>query len=156
MRKQARLIQKQQTVLSTEIAGRLRKTGVTLGVAFVGWALCAAIMGIGISVTSLSNALVIHAIGAPIIFALLTLLYFRKFYYATPLITAVTFTAFVMTMDFFIVGLVIQRSLVMFESVLGTWLPFALIFLSTCLTSTYVVREYRMRSVGAGHASSDL
>jgi len=38
-----------------------------------------------------------------------------------------------MTVDFFVVGLVINRSLEMFTSVLGTWIPFALIFASTWL-----------------------
>jgi len=37
-------------------------------------------------------------------------------------------------MDFFLVGLLIQRSLVMFTSALGTWIPFGLIFLSTYLS----------------------
>jgi len=35
-------------------------------------------MGIGMSVTSLSNTLVIHTIAAPIIFSSLSLLYFKK------------------------------------------------------------------------------
>ncbi|MFH1032295.1 MAG: hypothetical protein V1767_07030 [Chloroflexota bacterium] len=37
--------------------------------AFVGWALCAATMGIGMSIKSLQNTPVAHAIGAPIFFA---------------------------------------------------------------------------------------
>ena len=82
-----------------------------------------AIVGIGMSVTSLWNTLVIHAIGAPIIFALLSVLYFRKFNYTWPLVTAAIFTVFVMAMDFFVVALVIQRSLAMFGSILGTWHP---------------------------------
>jgi hypothetical protein len=36
--------------------------------ALIGWALCAATMGIGMATTSLQNALIVHAIGAPIIF----------------------------------------------------------------------------------------
>jgi len=57
--------------------------------AFVGWALCGATMSIGMSVTSLSNTLVIHAIAAPIIFSSLSLLYFKKFRYTAPLQTAI-------------------------------------------------------------------
>jgi len=118
-----------------------RKVGTVIAFAFVGWAACAAIMGIGMSVASLQTTLIIHAIGAPIIFASLSLLYFRKFNYTNPLITAVAFIAIVMAMDFFVVALAIQRSVVMFSSVLGTWLPFALIFLSTYFTGLYEVRS---------------
>jgi hypothetical protein len=41
---------------------------------------------------------------------------------------------FVILVDFFLVALVINRSLEMFASPLGTWIPFALIFASTYLT----------------------
>ena len=34
--------------------------------ALIGWALCAATMGIGMAVTSIQTALIVHAIGAPI------------------------------------------------------------------------------------------
>jgi hypothetical protein len=117
-----------------------RNVGIFVGLAFAGWAGCTAIIGIGLSVTSLQNALIIHAIGAPIIFASISLLYFGKFGFTTALVTALTFTAFVMAMDFFIVALLIQGSLVMFSSVLGTWIPFALIFLSTYLTGTFGIK----------------
>jgi hypothetical protein len=80
----AHLIENQKEIVHAITAGNLRKTGAILGPAFVGWALCAAVIGIGMSVTSLWNALVIHAIGAPVIFVLLSVLYFRKFNYSTP------------------------------------------------------------------------
>ncbi len=102
--------------------------------AFVGWALCAATIGIGMAVTTVNNALVIHAIAAPIFFICVSLFYFRKFNYTTPLQTASYFLAFVVAMDFFIVAMLINRSFEMFASILGTWLPFALIFASTYLT----------------------
>jgi hypothetical protein len=102
--------------------------------AFIGWALCAATMGIGMSVTSLSNALIVHAIAAPIFFTIISLIYYRKFNYTSPVRTALIFLAFVMLMDFFVVALLINHSMDMFTSVLGTWIPFALIFTSTYLT----------------------
>ena len=111
---------------------------VILAHAFVGWMLCAATIGIGMAVTTVNNALVIHAIAAPIFFAGISLIYFRKFSYTTPLQTASTFLAFVVAMDFFVVAMLINRSFDMFASVLGTWLPFALIFASTYLTGRIV------------------
>lgn len=117
------------------------KIAIILSHAFVGWALCAATIGIGMAVTSLNTALVIHAIAAPVFFALVSLVYFRRFHFTTPLQTALIFTAFVIGMDFFVVALLINRSLEMFTSLLGTWIPFALIFLSTLLTGLLVARK---------------
>lgn len=107
---------------------------IILAHAFVGWALCGAIMFTGMRLTSLKKTLVIHAIRAPVIFGLVSLVYFCFFNYTVPLTTAIIFTSFVVVMDFFLVALVINKSLDMFRSWLGTWLPFALIFSSTYLT----------------------
>ena len=115
--------------------------------AFVGWALCAATMGIGMAVTSLQNALTIHAIGAPIFFFIVSLVYFRRFNFTSPLTTALIFVAFVITVDFFVVGLLINKSLDMFTSLLGTWIPFALIFTSTYLTGLYVLGGSKHKTV---------
>ena len=102
--------------------------------AFIGWTLCAATMGVGMAVTSVNHALIIHAIAAPIFFAIVSLVYFRKFNFTTPLQTAAIFIAFVIAMDFFVVAMLINRSFEMFASLLDTWIPFALIFASTYLT----------------------
>jgi hypothetical protein len=108
---------------------------------FIGWALCGATMGVGMATTSLQNALIAHATGAPIIFAIVSLVYFKRFNYTTPLQTALIFVAFVIAMDFLVVALLINRSLDMFASLLGTWIPFALIFASTYLTGLYLERS---------------
>jgi hypothetical protein len=81
--------------------------------------------------TTLRRALVIHAAAVPIIFAIVSAVYFTYFAYSSPLITAIGFVAIVIGMDFFVVALLIQRDFAMFRSVLGTWLPFGMIFLST-------------------------
>ena len=114
------------------------KVLVVLAHAFVGWLLCAATMGIGMAVTTLQTTLVLHAVGAPIFFFLVSWLYFRRFRYASPLQTALFFVGFVMIVDFFLVALLINRSLSMFASWLGTWLPFVLIFGSTLATGTVI------------------
>lgn len=116
----------------------IKKVIVVLAHALVGWALCFATIGIGRMVTTMQNALIIHAIGAPIFFAIVSLIYFRKFNYTAPLQTALIFVAFAIVVDFFIVALLINRSLAMFTSLLGTWSPFALIFASTYLTGLYI------------------
>ncbi len=116
---------------------KIREFVVLLIFAFVGQIGCWALMMGGQAVTTLDNALIIHAIGAPIIFAVLSVIYFKKFNYTTPLITAITFVAVVVLMDFFVVALLINQSFDMFFSPIGTWIPFALIFISTYLTGLY-------------------
>jgi len=115
--------------------------------AFVGWLLCGAIMWIGMAVTSMLNAQIAHAVGAPVIFSAVSLLYFRKFNYTTPLQTALILTGFVITVDFFLVALVINRSLEMFTVPLGTWIPFVLIFISTYVTGIYTLNSQQHTAV---------
>jgi hypothetical protein len=102
--------------------------------AFIGWTLCGAVMFIGMAVTTEFITLIIHAIAAPIIFAVVSSFYFKKYDFTTPLETAALFVAFVVLMDFIVVALLINRSLAMFGNVLGTWIPFILIFISTYYT----------------------
>jgi hypothetical protein len=97
---------------------------------------CWGLMIGGQAVTTLENALIIHAIGAPFVFALVSFIYFKKLNYTTPLITAFSFDAIVILMDFFIVSLLINQNFDMFLSPIGTWIPFILIFTSTYLTGT--------------------
>jgi hypothetical protein len=113
---------------------QVKKVMIILAHGLVGWALCGAIIWIGMAVTSMQNTLIIHAIGAPIIFGAIASIYFRAFNYTTPLQTAIAFVSVVVFMDFFVVALLIEKSFEMFASLLGTWIPWALIFASTYLT----------------------
>ncbi|MFX1466895.1 MAG: hypothetical protein ACFFA5_10515 [Promethearchaeota archaeon] len=103
----------------------------------VGWGLCGLTFFVGVSITSITNALIIHAIAAPIIFYFISLFYFKKFNYTTPIQTAIIFLCIVILLDFFVVSLLINKNFDMFLSPLGTWIPFLLIFLSTFLTGSY-------------------
>jgi hypothetical protein len=91
-------------------------------------------MGVGMAVTSESTTLIVHTIGAPVIFAIVSWSYFSRFGYTTPVQTAAIFLLFALLMDLFVAGLLIQGSLAMFRSVWGVWVPLAL-----NSTSTYVV-----------------
>ncbi|KPK68067.1 hypothetical protein AMJ87_12445 [candidate division WOR_3 bacterium SM23_60] len=98
---------------------------------FIGWALCGAVMGIGPLLMSMQTTLIVHAIAAPVFFFVISLFYHRKFNYTTPFQTSLVFTGFVIFIDFFLVALIIQGNVEMFGSILGTWLPFVLIFVAT-------------------------
>jgi hypothetical protein len=107
---------------------------IVLIYAFIGWTICGAIMFIGTAVTSKFIALIIHAVGTPIIFAVVSSYYFKKYDLTTPLETAALFVAFVALLDFVLVALLLNKSLAMFGNVLETWIPFVLIFMSTYYT----------------------
>ena len=128
-----------------------RKILVLLAHAFVGWAFCTASMLIGMATMSIDNALIVHAIAAPVIFTLVSLVYFNRFNYTSPLATAFIFVSFVIVVDFFLIALVVNRSLEMFASPLGTWIPFALIFASTYVTGMLITgRPHRQDARIAG------
>jgi hypothetical protein len=132
---------------------QLEKPASAKGIAIVvahglaGWALCGATMGVGMAVTTLRHALIIHAVAAPVVFAVVSFVYFRHFSLWSPLRTASAFLSVVIAMDLFVVGLLIERSFKMFASLLGTWLPFVLIFVSSWWTGSLV----RRRTVDPSH-----
>ena len=125
--------------------GRAAGVPAVLAHALVGWALCAATMGLGLATATPENALAGHAIAAPILFMVVAAAYFRRPRPFGPLGTALVFTATVALVDLVVVAGLAQHSLAMFRSVAGTWLPFGLIFLVTFLTG-----QVRTR-VGGGH-----
>ena len=118
-----------------------KKTITVLVHAFIVWVLCSAVMGIGRAVTTEQITFIIHAIAAPIVGTLVSLNYFRKFNYTGPLPTAFIFVLVPAGLDLLIVALLILRNMDMFlspGSVFGTWIPLALIFLSTWLTGLVI------------------
>jgi len=119
----------------------LKKIFTILIFAFIGWAICAAIMGIGMQIFSMKTTLIIHAIGGPLAFLILSMIYFKKYNYTTPFLTAIIFIGFIIFMDFFLVALLIEKSFDMFKNSLGTWIPFALIFLTTYLTGIITTKK---------------
>jgi len=116
----------------------IKKIAVLLVHGLIGWGLCGATIGIGRTVTTMDNTLIIHAIAAPVIFGLLSWLYFSKFHYTTPLQTAFIFLGIVMLMDAGVIAPFAEKSYAMFASLLGTWIPFALIFAATYVTGKAV------------------
>ncbi len=72
-------------MISTNQQNHPQKLLTVIAHAFVGWALCALTRGIGMATLPLVNALIVHAIGAPIFFAGVALVYFSRFNYTTPL-----------------------------------------------------------------------
>jgi hypothetical protein len=113
---------------------RLRRAIVVALHAIVGWAFCGAVVGVGRQFMTMGATLAVHALAAPLGFALISLFYFKKYGYTTPLQTAVLFVSIVLGLDLFVVAPFFEKSYAMFQSLLGTWIPFLLIFLSTYMT----------------------
>jgi hypothetical protein len=111
--------------------------------ALAGWAWCGALIGVARQVLSMNAALIIHAIGAPLGFAAISFFYFRRFAFTTPLRTAAAFLGVVAGLDLFLVAPFLERSYAMFASPLGTWIPFALIFVATYVTGRIAAHRPR-------------
>ena len=111
----------------------LKKIIVVAVFALIGWGICGAIISIGRSVTNMANTLIIHAIAVPIVFGVLSFLYHRFFHYTRPLYTGLIFMGLAIILDALIIAPFAEKSYAMFASVLGTWIPFGLIFLATYL-----------------------
>ena len=108
--------------------------------AVIGWACCAATMGIGMAVTTQENALIFHVVLAPLFFAGISFNYFQKYHHFSPFKTAAITIFVVVLIDCFLVALVINQSMEMFSSLIGSWIPFVLIFLSSYVTGILVGR----------------
>jgi hypothetical protein len=120
---------------------KIRQILTLLFFAFIGWIICTATMVLGMEITTIENALIMHAIIGPLGFIILSIIYFQKFNFTTPLQTAMIFISFVILVDFFLVALIINRSLEMFTNPLGTWIPFTLIFISTYLIGLFITKH---------------
>ena len=107
------------------------------GHAAVGWALCGAVMGVGLKTMSQRAALIVHGVAAPAIFVVVSAVYFSRFAYTGAFATAAAFVAVIIFLDVVVVCMMIRKTFDMFRSIPGTWLPLALIFLATWLTGRY-------------------
>jgi hypothetical protein len=119
--------------------GRLQRVAVILAHAVVGWAYCGAIIGVARQFLSIHTTLIVHAVGAPVGFALISLFYYRRYAFTSPLQTAAAFLGVVVVLDLFLVAPALEKSYAMFSSVLGTWIPFALIFAATYVTGRFTL-----------------
>jgi hypothetical protein len=87
----------------------------------------------------------VHAIVAPLVFALLSMHFFRWYPAGSPLRTRLGFVGIVIAVDAFVVAPLIERSYAMFTSPLGSWIPFASIWLSSVLVGA--ARQHRKRGI---------
>ena len=114
-----------------------------IGHAVVGWAICGSTIALGRQMLSMTSTLIVHAIVAPVVFALLSAHFFHRYPDAAPLRTSLTLVGVVIGLDGFLVAPLVERSYAMFKSPLGTWIPFASIWLVSFLVG-HVDRQRRV------------
>ncbi|MHA1950158.1 MAG: hypothetical protein ACW987_09815 [Candidatus Thorarchaeota archaeon] len=101
---------------------------------------CFAVMGVSMATLTIDSALLAHAAAAPFVSAIFSYIYFKKFNYTSPLVTAFVFMVTVIIMDFVLTATIILQDYAMFYSLIGTWIPFALIFTAALLVGIYLNR----------------
>ena len=116
----------------------LNQNIILFGHGLVGWVFCGLVMFTGLTFTSELNAQIIHAIAVPLIFYFISSNYFKSYNFTKPFMTGFTFMILIIFLDFFFVALIIERSFEMFLSLLGTWVPFVLILITTTITGNRI------------------
>ena len=123
----------------------LRKTVILLGFAVAVWAFCGALISIGRQFMDMDATLILHAVAAPLGSAFFAAVCFRNFAFTTPLVTAVVLVGASLMLDALVVATLIEKSFEMFTSVLGVWIPQALIFSAAFLTGHWMVSHGNAR-----------
>ncbi|MFW9894070.1 MAG: hypothetical protein ACFFFO_17835 [Candidatus Thorarchaeota archaeon] len=119
----------------------VRETVVLLVHAIIIYFVCFAVMGISMATMDIDTALIVHAAAAPFVSAIFSYIYYKKFNYTSPIITALVIVATVILLDFFLTATIILQDYSMFYSAIGTWIPFGLIFTGALIVGFYVNKE---------------
>lgn len=98
-------------------------------------------IAVGREFFSLDATLWIHAVVAPIVFGLLAWRHFKRFPGSPPATTSVAMVGIVVGLDALIVALFLEHSYAMFRSVLGTWVPFSAIVVTSYLVGLATSRR---------------
>ena len=106
--------------------------------ALVLWGACGGVIAIGRRLWSLDTTLRVHLVAAPVFAFLVSAVHTLLAPGFDPALRAAAITALVILLDVFVVAPLFERSYAMFRSVIGTWLPFALIFLASWAAGIWV------------------
>ena len=109
--------------------------------ALVAWVVCGAIIAVGRQIWTMETTLIVHALGVPIVYLIASFVYFTYFSYTIPLQTATIFILSAIFLDLTVVATIIERSYAMFGSLIGTWIPFGLMFLTTYLIGSLITKK---------------
>lgn len=96
--------------------------------AFLGWSWCGAITGLGQLLLPANTLLIFYLLLSPIGVGLLAWRFHQNFPGIQQLNVAYWFTGIIIFLNVALTAPVFEKSYSMFANIIGTWLPFALIF----------------------------
>ena len=102
-----------------------------VGLALLLWGACGAVMAVGRRLWTLPTALRVHLAAAPTMGFALSIAHARIDPACGALMRATVVTGLIVALDALVVAPLFERSYDMFRSLIGTWIPFALIFLAS-------------------------
>jgi len=102
-----------------------------VGLGLVLWAACGAVIAIGRRIWTLDMTLRVHLVTAPVLAFLLSAIHKSLAAQFGPVLRATVMTGLVVILDGVVVAPLFERSYAMFRSLIGTWIPFAAIFLAS-------------------------
>jgi hypothetical protein len=111
----------------------MSRNAALVGHAVAGWAVCGSSIAFGRQFLSMQHTLMVHAVVAPIVFGVLSLHFFHRYSDAAPLTTSLALVGIAVGLDAFVVAPFFEHSFAMFASPLGTWIPFASMWLASFL-----------------------
>ena len=101
------------------------------GLGLVLWGGCGAVIAVGRRIWTLDTTLKIHLVAAPILAFVLSAVHGLLAPGFNSALRALAITALVVFLDAVVVAPIFERSFAMFRSLIGTWIPFAAIFLAS-------------------------
>ena len=101
--------------------------------AFVGWSLRLMTIGVGADFTTYTTALLLQSALVVVIFSAIGFLYSSASGTVSPRNAALAMLGAVVGFDFFLIAVLVNRDLAIYARPLATWIPYALIGLSTWL-----------------------
>jgi hypothetical protein len=101
------------------------------GLGLVLWGACGAVIAVGRRIWTLDTTLKIHLVAAPILSFVLSAVHRLCAPGFDPALRALAITTLVVFLDAVVVAPIFERSFAMFRSLIGTWIPFAAIFLAS-------------------------
>jgi len=111
----------------------IKKALIVLLFTLAGWGMLAAVLLIGRKLLGMPNALIAQAVAAPVVFALVSWLYFRRYAYTSPLRTACIFTGAAIFLQAAVFAFFTPQGATIFFRPLSAWAAFALTFATTYL-----------------------
>ena len=102
-----------------------------LGLGLLLWGVCGAVIAVGRRLWSLNTALYVHLVAAPVAAFVVSVIHTLIDPEFGLVLRAAVLTGLVFTLDLLVVAPIFERSYDMFRSVIGTWIPFALIFIAS-------------------------